>query len=335
MKLPAFDLVQPRSVEEACAVLGDPHRKAVVLGGGTALMVVLRYGLSRPAVVVDLKGVSALDSVGRNERGALVIGSMVTLETLENSPLVMKECALLSQAARLVAVPPVRRKATIGGNLCLDTRCNYHNQSEFWRRGLKDCYKRGGDLCNAVEKGRRCQAVYQGDLGPVLMALGAELRIASAGGEKVISVSEFFTGKGENPNVLGPGEILTEVRIPPSGPGVAGAYEKLRVREGMDYPLAGTAVVVKTDRGGKIERVKMVLGGVGSSPTEVVKAAGLLEGRSLQEVELPELSRAVLGKAHPVGNLAMDAGYRRKMAGVLAERALRRAVASACGASPA
>jgi 4-hydroxybenzoyl-CoA reductase subunit beta len=298
-------------------------------------MVVLRYGLVRPAVVVDLKGVSALDSVRLNERGGLVIGSMVTLETLENSPLVLKECAVLAQAARLVAVPPVRRKATLGGNLCLDTRCNYHNQSEFWRKGLKDCFKRGGDLCNAVSKGRRCQAVYQGDLGPVLMALGAEVRIASAGGEKVIPVSEFFTGRGEKPNMLMPDEVLLEVRIPPSGPGVAGAYEKLRVREGMDYPMAGAAVVVKANRGGKIGQARIVLGGVGSSPTEVVKAAGLLEGRSLAKIEFSELSRAVLEKAHPVGNLAMDAGYRRKMTGVLAERALRRAVALACGAGPA
>lgn len=334
MKLPEFELVQPRSLAEACSILGESQRKAAVLAGGTAFMVLLRYRLSKPAVVIDLKGLSELGSVGRNEHGGLSIGSMVTLETLENSPLVLKECAVLAQAAQLVAVPPIRRKATLGGNLCLDTRCMYHNQSEFWRRGLKDCYKRGGDLCNAVEKGRRCQAVYQGDLGPVLMALGAEVRIASASGVKVLPVFEFFTGKGENPNVLRPGEILVEVRIPPSGPGVGGAYEKLRVREGMDYPLAGAAVVVKTDRAGRIEQVKMVLGGVGSSPTEVVKAAGLLEGRKLDEVELPDLSRAVLEKAHPAGNLAMEAGYRRKMAGVLAERALGRAVTSAAGASP-
>jgi len=333
MKLPAFDLVQPRSVEEACYILGESQRKTVVLAGGTALTVLLRYRLSKPAVVLGLKGLGELDSVAINERGWLSIGSMVSLETIEISPLVLKECAVLAQAAHLVAVPPIRRKATIGGNLCLDTRCIYHNQSEFWRRGLKDCFKRGGDLCNAVEKGRRCQAVYQGDLGPVLMALGAELRIASPSGEKVVPVSEFFTGKGENPNVLRPGEILAEVRIPPSGAGGGGAYEKLRVREGMDYPLAGAAAVVKTDRAGRIEQVKMVLGGVGSSPTEVVTAAGLLEGRKLEEVEFPELSRAVIEKAHPVGNLAMEAGYRRKMAGVLAERALRRAVSSAAGAS--
>jgi 4-hydroxybenzoyl-CoA reductase subunit beta len=312
-------------------MLGEPQRRAVVLAGGTALMILLGYRLGRPGVVVDLKGVSGLHSVARSERGGLSLGCMVTLDTLEHSPLVRKECALLAQAAGLVAVPPIRRKATLGGNLCLDTRCNYHNQSEFWRSGLKDCFKRGGDLCNAVEKGRRCQAVYQGDLGPVLMALAAEIRIVSAGGERLMPVAEFFTGRGEIPNTLKPGEILAELRIPPAGPGVAGAYEKLRVREGMDYPLAGAAVVVKVDPSGRIEQARVVLGGLGSSPVEVVKAAGLLAGRSLAEVEFQDLYRAVLEKAHPAGNLAMDAAYRRKMVPVLVERALRRAVASATG----
>ena len=150
-------------------------------------MVGLRYRLSKPAVVIDLKGLTALDTVGRNESGGLGICSMVTLETLENSLRSLNECSLLAEAARLVGVPSVRHKATIGGNICLDTRCIYDNQSEFWRSGLKACFKLGGDICNAVEKGRRCQAVYQGDLGPVLIALGAEAKIASANGEKISS----------------------------------------------------------------------------------------------------------------------------------------------------
>jgi 4-hydroxybenzoyl-CoA reductase subunit beta len=188
MKLPEFELIQPRSLQEACSILGEQGGKAVVLAGGTALIVGLRYRLNKPAVVIGLKGLTALDTVGRNEGGGLAIGSMVTLETLEKSPLVLNECPPLAEAARLVAVPSVRHKATIGGNLCLDTRCIYYNQSEFWRSGLKACFKLGGDICNAVEKGRRCQAVYQGDLGPVLIALGAEVKIASARGEKIISL---------------------------------------------------------------------------------------------------------------------------------------------------
>ncbi len=326
MKLPEFEFIQPHSLQEACSILGEHDRKAAILAGGTALIVGLRYRLSKPPIVIGLKGLTALDYVGRNESGGLVIGSMVTLETLEKSPFVLNECAPLAQAVQLVAIPPIRHKATIGGNLCLDTRCIYYNQSEFWRSGLKTCFKLGGDICNAVEKGRHCQAVYQGDLGPVLIALGAEVKIASANGEKIIPLDEFFTGRGEKPNILKPYEILVEVRIPAPGHRAAGAYEKLRVREGMDFPMAGVAVIVKRNRSGTIEQAKMVLGAVGPSPIEVPRAARLLEGHKPTEDLFQSVSREVVDRAQPVGNIAMDASYRRKMVGVLAKRALRRAL---------
>jgi 4-hydroxybenzoyl-CoA reductase subunit beta len=326
MRLPEFEFIQPHSLQEACSILEEHDRKAAILAGGTAIMVGLRYRLSKPAVVIGLKKLSALDYVGRNESGGVGIGSMVTLETLEKSPLVLNEYAPLSQAAQLVAIPSIRHWATIGGNLCLDTRCLYYNQSDFLRSGLKACFKRGGDICNAVEKGRRCQAVYQGDLGPILIALGAEVKIVSAKGEKIISLAQFFTGRGEKPNVLKSDEILVEIRIPPSDPGAAGAYEKLRVREGMDFPMAGVAVMVKKNQSGTIEQVKVVLGAVGSSPTEVPKAAGLLEGQKPTEDLLQAVSREVVDRAQPVGNLAMDVRYRKKMLGVLVKRALRRAL---------
>ncbi len=329
MKLPKFELIQPRSLQEACSILREQDRKAVLLAGGTALIVGLRYRLSKPTFVIDLKGLTALDYVGQDGNGGLAIGSMVMLETLERSPFVLNECAPLAQAVQLVAIPSIRHGATIGGNLCLDTRCIYYNQSEFWRSAQKACFKLGGNICHAVEKGRHCQAVYQGDLGPVLVALGAEVKIVSANGEKIIPLAEFFTGKGEKPNVLKPDEILVEVRIPPSGRGAAGAYEKLRVREGMDFPMAGVAVMLKRNQSGTIEQAKMVLGAVGPSPTEVPKAARLLEGHRPEDDLLQDVSREVVDKAQPVGNLAMDARYRRKMVGVLVKRALRRALAMA------
>jgi len=329
MKLSEFHLVQPHSLQEACSILGEHDRKAAILAGGTALVVALRYRLSKPEVVIDLKGLTALDYLGRSESGGLAIGSMVTLETLERSPLVLNEYTSLAQALQLVAIPPIRYKATIGGNLCLDTRCIYYNQSELWRSGQQACFKLGGEICHAVEKGGRCQAVYQGDLGPVLLALGAEVKITSAKGEKIIPLAEFFTGRGEKPNILKPDEILVEVRIPPSGHGAAGAYEKLRVREGMDFPMAGVAVMVKRNRSGTIEHAKLVLGAVGSSPIEVSNAARLLEGHELTDDLLQSVSREAVDRAQPVGNLAMNASYRRKMVGVLVKRALRRAMVMA------
>jgi 4-hydroxybenzoyl-CoA reductase subunit beta len=329
MKLPKFEFIQPQSLQEACSILQEPDRKAVLLAGGTALLVGLRYRLSKPAVVIGLKGLTGLDYVSQNGSRGLTIGSMTTLGTLEKSSLVLKECAVLAQAAQLVAVPPVRNKATIGGNLCLDTRCIYYNQSEFWRSGLKPCFKLGGDICNAVEKAQRCQAVYQGDLGPVLLAVGAEVRIVSAKGEKIIPLAEFFSGRGKKPNTLKPDELLVEVRVPPAGHGVAGAYEKLRIREGMDFPMAGVAVVINRTSSGTIEQAKMVLGAVGSSPAEVPKAATLLEGQELTDNLLQSVCREAMDRVQPVGNLAINASYRKKMLGVLVKRAVRRALAMA------
>jgi 4-hydroxybenzoyl-CoA reductase subunit beta len=252
---------------------------------------------------------------------------MVSLETLEKSPLILNEYPSLAQAVQLVAIPPIRHGATIGGNICLDTRCIFYNQSETWRSAQRACFKLGGDICHAVEKGRHCQAVYQGDLGPVLMAMGAEVKIASLDGEKIVPLSDFFTGRGENPNVLKPDEILVEARIPTSGSGAAVAYEKLRVREGMDFPMAGVAVMVKTNRSGTIEKARTVLGAVGPSPREVVKVAEILEGRKLTDDLLQRVSREAVDEARPVGNLAMHVRYRRKMVGVLVRRAFRRALA--------
>jgi CO/xanthine dehydrogenase FAD-binding subunit len=160
------------------------------------------------------------------------------------------------------------------------------------------------------------------------------VRIASAKGEKVIPLADFFTGRGEKPNVLKPDEVLVEVRIPPSGQGVSAAYEKLRVREGMDFPVAGVAVMLKRSRDGTIERAKLVLGAIGSSPTEVPKAAGLLEGHMLTDDLLQSVCREVMDQVQPVGNLVMNGSYRRKIVGVLVKRALRRAVAMALQNGP-
>jgi len=329
MELPEFELVQPQSLQEACSILGAHNGKAVLLAGGTALLVALRYRLRKPAVVIGLKGLTALDYISRNGSGGLIIGSMSTLQTLEKSPFVLNDYPPLAQAIQLVAIPPIRNKATIGGNLCLDNRCMYYNQSGFWRSGQKTCFRLGGTVCHAVEKGRRCQAVYQGDLAPVLIAMGAEVKIASAKGERTIPLGEFYTGKGEKSNVLKPDELLVEIRIPSLAEGTACAYEKLRVREGMEFPMAGAAVMVRRNRSGIIEKAKIVLGAVGPSPTEVPKAAGLLEGNKPTDDLLQLVSREAIDGATPVGNLAMNAGYRRKMVGVLVKRALRKALAIA------
>lgn len=326
MELPGFEFVQPQSLEEVCSILGAHRGKAVPLAGGTALSVALRYRLRKPAVVIGLKGLTSLDYVSGNGKSGLKIGAMATLKSLEKSPLLLKGYGPLAQAIELIAIPPIRNKATLGGNLCLDNRCIYYDQSEFWRSGQKTCFRLGGTVCHAVKNGRRCQAVYQGDLASVLMAIGAEVKIASSKSDRTIPLGEFYTGRGEKANVLNPDELLTEIRIPNLAEGTAFVYEKLRVREGMEFPMAGAAVMVRTSRSGIIEKAKIVLGAVGPSPTEVPKAAALLEGNKPTDELIQRASGEAMDGATPVGNLAINAAYRKKMVGALVNRALRKAL---------
>ncbi len=326
MNLPKFELVQPQSLQDVCKLLQEDRDKAALLAGGTALIVYLRYRLRKPSRVVSLKALPALREISKNGNGELVMGAMVSLKTIETSTLILNHAPVLAEAVRLVAVPPIRQQATLGGNICLDTRCIFYNQSEAFRSSQQECFKLGGKVCHAVKKGLYCQSVCQSDLAPVLIALGAKVKIASAAGERIIPLAGFFTGKGEKPNILGPHEILVEVIVPPLPPFVSLAYEKLRVREGMDFPLAGVAVMVKKNQEGHIEEMKSVLGALGSSPIEVSHEGKRWEGKTLTDHLLQSIAQEAISRAHPVGNLAMDAAYRRRMVGVLLKRAFRRAV---------
>lgn len=328
MNLPQFELIQPRSVEEVCSLLQKYGEESALLAGGTALIVSLRFRLKKPKIVIGLKALAGLNYISQNKE-TLTIGSMVTLETLEKSPLILHSYPPMISTLQQVAVPPVRNQATVGGNICLENRCIYYNQSEFWRRTQKPCLRLGGETCYAVEKGKRCQAVYSGDLAPLLMVLNAKVKILSAQSERIVPLTEFFTGRGEKPNILKSNELLTEIQIPVSEPGVGYAYEKLRIREGMEFPMAGVAVKVKRKGDGTIEQLKMVLGGVGTAPIEVPEASAFMVGQKPADEILEEISRKAMEVARPVRNLIMNSEYRRKMVGVLTKRALGRALAMA------
>ncbi len=324
MNLPQFEFIQPRSVEETCDLLKKHGEEATLLAGGTALIVYLRYRLKKPKVVIGLKGLTGLNYLSQQKEG-LTIGSMVTLETLERSPMIFHGYPPLNSAIQQIAVPPVRNQATLGGNICLENRCIFYNQSEFWRKTQGPCLRLGGGVCYAVEKGKRCQAVYSGDLAPLLIALNAKVKILSAQRERTLPLADFFTGRGEKPNILNQDELLTEIQIPLTEPGVGYAYEKLRVREGMEFPMAGVAVRIKRGENGTIEQIKIVLGAVGTAPIEVTKASDLLVGQKFDDKILEEFSNQAMEAARPVGNQIMNSEYRRKMVGVLTKRALRRA----------
>lgn len=322
MKLPTFKFIQPQSIEEICQILHENYGITALLAGGTSLIVSLRYRLKTPNIVIGMKGLSSLTYISHNEEG-ITIGPMMTLEALEKSPIILKEFPSLVSTIKQIALPPIRNQATIGGNICLDTRCIYYNQSKFWRSSKQPCFKLGGEICHAVEKGKSCQAVYSGDLAPILIALEARLKIISLQGKKDIPVAQFFTGQGEKPNILNPNELISEIFIPKPNKELTFCFKKIRIREGMDFPLASVAVRLVRREDGTISDMKIVLGAVGTSPIELKEFSSIIEGQKVTDELIDHVSKIAMEGAIPIGNLAIHPGYRRKMIKVLVRRTLK------------
>lgn len=326
MRLPQFDYFCLHTIEEACSFMYDHQQEAVILAGGTALIISLGQRLLQPRYILGLKGITGLNDISHDNRRGLAIGALTTIEALTGSSVIRQEYAVLAEAAGAIAAPPLQHMATIGGNLCQDTRCIYYNQSYFWRQVREPCFKRGGGVCHAVKGGKHCFSVYQSDLAPVLLALEAKVKLVRKHGGRVIPINEFFTGKGEKPNVLEPDEIIAEIQLPPPSENSAGSYQKLRVREAIDFPLAGVAAVFNIDGDKVCRKAKLVLGAVASAPVELREAEKILEGRKVDHDVIEEAAEAAFEAAHPVANLSIDASYRRKMTGVLLKRAAMQAL---------
>lgn len=320
MRLPRFEHLQPQSLHEALDLLSEHGEEAKVIAGGTDLLVSMKHRLLIPKYLLNLKGVAELDFVEEAKEG-LRIGALTRLTTLIKSPLVRERFPVLAQAASCVAAPPLRNMATLGGNLCLNTRCFFFNQSQFWRQARPLCFKTGGEMCHVVKGGDHCYSVYQGDLAPVLIALEARVKLAKKGSERVISLLELYTGRGEEPIALEAGEIFTKVEIPAPAASWEGDYQKLRYRGAMDFPLVGVATVLNRNGEG-CARAKVVLTAVASAPVVVEEAGKLLEGQKLDEEAVAKAAEAAYEVAHPVANVGSTPRYRRKMVRVMAKRAI-------------
>lgn len=321
MRLPSFEHLEPRSLEEALGFLAEHKEQAKIIAGGTDLLVSMKHGLLAPKYLVNLKALRELDFVGERD-GSLRIGALTRLATLRETPAVRERFSVLAQAAEKVAAPPLQAMGTVAGNLCLDTRCFYYNQSPFWRQTRGACYKTGGDRCHVVKGGKRCLATYQGDIAPALIALGATVRVVSSGGEREIPLAELYTGRGERPLALGPDEIAAEVWVPAPIDGMSGDYQKLRLRGSMDFPLAGVAVVLGRNGAGICNRARVALTAVGTGPLVVEEATQLLEGQQVTDGLATQAAEAAYEAARPVNNVGSDASYRRKMVRVLTRRAI-------------
>lgn len=319
MTLPPFQLHAPTSVEEALALLKQHAGDAKVIAGGTDLLPNMKRRLHTPGHLISLRAVPGLSSI-RGDGEALVLGARCTLAMVAADSQVKERAPALAAAAGLAASPQLRNQATLGGNLCLDTRCQYFNQSHFWRKALGFCLKKDGDQCHVVPGGTRCVAANSADTVPVLIALGATVRIAGgADGPRVVDLAELYQQDGAHHLKLAPTELLLEVRVPTTA---RCAYEKLRLRQAIDFPLLGVAVAVE-ERSEVLSSVRVVLSALGPRPIQVRGLETLL-GRRLDETVAQEAAALAHRQAHPQPNLAADPAWRRELVPVLVKRAFGR-----------
>jgi 4-hydroxybenzoyl-CoA reductase subunit beta len=323
MRLPYFDFFEPATLPEMLTLMERYGEKVRPHAGGTALLPLIRLGLLRPSGLVGLGKLRGLKGIDRRGE-ALHIGAMTTLSELAASPAVRKDAAGLHDAVLSVAVPPIRTMATIGGNIFQDSRCLFYNQSAAWRLERQPCLKAGGKMCLALNGSRKCFSVYQGDLAPALIALGARVRLEKKGGEpREVPVEELFTGQGRRPVRPGPGEVATEI-IVPIVRDTGSSYKKLRLRSAVDYPLAGASAFVAI-KGGTIEIARLVLSAAGPAPV-AVPLDGLVSGKKPSAVDLDAVGRSIPKNLPLVNNQIVPASYRRKMLAVFAKRAMKAAL---------
>ena len=321
MSLPQFRLLRPRAIEEAVAYLAKHAGNVRVLAGGTDLIPSMRQKLFEPESVLDLRGLSELRGIRPQANGVVEIGALTTLSSIEKSTYLRQHYPVLTEAAATVASPVLRNMGTVGGNICLDTRCLWYNQSLTWRKGCGFCIKKDGNLCHVAPGGTKCWAAFSGDTPPALLCLNAEIEIAGPDGRRRVSLRDFYTGDGENYRKLLPTELVTRVFLPAESADYRGIYRKLRVRGSIDYPLAGVAVAMKRSNG-HVADARIAITAVNPAPLLLQHAGEMLIGKAVDEALADAVGDLAARTAKPLTTSALTPEYRREMIRVFTKRAV-------------
>jgi 4-hydroxybenzoyl-CoA reductase subunit beta len=338
LSLPQFKLLRPRTVEESISLLakhgdrvaaGDspahvPSYNVRIVAGGTDLIPSMRQKLYEPQYVLDIRHIAELKGIREQQGSGVEIGALTSLTAIEHSDLLRRRYPVLTEAAATVASPLLRNMGTIGGNICLDTRCLWYNQSLTWRKGCGFCIKKDGDLCHVAPGGTKCWAAFSGDTPPALLCLNAEIEIASSSGLRRLPLREFYTNDGVAYRNLEPNELVTRVFLPESSADYRGVYRKLRVRGSIDYPLAGVAVVMKRSNG-HIADARLAITAVNPAPLLVKGASELLAGKMIDEALAEAVGNLAAKTAKPLTTSALTPEYRREMIRVFTKRAVLQA----------
>ncbi|HET9326356.1 MAG TPA: FAD binding domain-containing protein [Candidatus Eisenbacteria bacterium] len=326
LTLPRFEWRQPGSVEEALSLLSDQPGEALLVAGGTDAVPNLKHRLHEPRRVVHLGRVEELRFLRETPEG-LDLGPRVTLAELSEHPFVRRHHSSLAKAAGLVAGPQLRAMGTVGGNLCLDTRCTYYNQTHFWREALGFCLKKDGIHCHVVPQGKRCVAAHSSDVAPVLITLEATVEITGRSGSRVIPVEEFFVGDGIHNNVLRPDEMVTRIHVPARSRDLQVGYQKLRPRNAIDFPMLSVAFAARGNS--RCESARLVVSALAAKPRSIGGLESLVMGHPLDAERREAIAQAAYKQCRPQTSVPYDADWRHEMVPVFVKRAMAEATGEA------
>ena len=327
LRLHPYTYHRPAGVDDALALLTEHGDDAMPIAGGTDLVPNMKHKLFTPGHLVGLRGVEEMRGIQLDARGTR-IGACESLDSVASHAGIRAEVPVLARACELISGPQLRRMGTLGGNVCLDTRCTYYNQTLFWRKALGYCLKKDGDLCHVVKGGTRCVAAHSADSPPALMVLDAELEIAGPRGRRTTPVSEFFTSDGVWNRRLEKDELVISILIPkPDRPTVT-SFQKLRPRNAIDFPLMNLAVAASFDDGGRVESLKMVVSAMGAYPRPLGRVEDAAAGSTLTKSVIDAVADLAFRQCHPLDNIIVEPEWRRAMVPVLTRRALKEIAAS-------
>jgi 4-hydroxybenzoyl-CoA reductase subunit beta len=321
LRLHSYDYHRPAGLSEALDLLARHPEDAMMIAGGTDVMPNMKHQLFTPNHLIAIKGLPELRGISTTH-DELVIGAGETLSDVARNPLVQKHALALAQAAGSVAGPQLRNMGTIGGNLCLDTRCTYYNQTYFWRNALGYCLKKDGTVCHVTKVGKKCVAAHSADTPPVLMTLNAQVDLVSPAGTRSVPVQDFYIADGIWNTVRRRDEIVTRVRIPVPGDSVVTSFTKVRQRNSIDFPLLNIALAA--DMADETVRdLRIVVSALGSRPRVVTGLDKAAIGQTLTAETIDAAAERAFQQCHPLENIIVDTDWRREMVRVYVKRALR------------
>ncbi len=321
MRLPKFDYRAPREIVEAVKIMAGSGPEGQFVAGGTDLYPNMKRRQQTPKTVISVMRVPELNQITGDGKSGIRIGASVTLTDIVEHPLINRDYPVIAHAARTISTPILRNMGTIGGNLLLDTRCNYYDQNYEWRKGINFCLKKDGDVCWVAPGSSKCWAVQSSDLVPVMVAIGAKFRLASTLGERMIDAAGFYNDDGIDYLHKRPDELLVDIHLPPLN-GWRASYQKLRRRGAFDFPVLGVAAYVQLDGVGSVTNAKLVLGGIAPSPMEIPEAGKALIGQPLDSDHISAAAEAAYIKARPLDNTDFVMNWRKQMAREYTLRAL-------------